>query len=296
MNKWEGIEAFVQVVDQGSFSRAAETLGVSKSHVSRQVSTLETRLDAQLLIRTTRKLTLTEVGSAFYQRCTGLLDGLREAEQAVMELQEKPRGNLRLTTVGGFGEDFVVPAALKFMERYPEVRVHVEFTNRLVDLISEGYDLAIRSGILQDSSLIARRIANRNLMICGSPAYFERYGRPTDINALVNHNCLLGTQPTWRFRQGGRNFDLKVDGNWRSNSGRALLRAACDGIGLTQLPHFYVSHAVAAGELESVLDNFRPEDAAFWAVYPHNRHLSAKVRLFINFLVAWLENDTPTAP
>jgi len=288
MNKWEGIETLVQIVDSGSFSRAAEVMGVSKSHVSRQLSRLETRLDAQLLVRTTRKLTLTEVGNAFYQRCTGLMDGLREAEQAVIELQEKPRGNLRVSTVGGFGEDFVVPAAIKFMSLYPELRVHIEFTNRVVDLISEGYDLAIRSGIMKDSSLIARRIANRNLCICGSPEYFERYGTPSSIDALVNHNCLIGTQPTWRFRQGGRNFDLRMDGTWRSNNGRALLAAAKEGVGLTQLPHFYLNDDLRKGLLLPVLEDYRPEDAAFWAVYPHNRHLSAKVRLFINYLVDWL--------
>lgn len=284
MNRWENIEAFVRVVECGSFSRAAELMAVSKSHISRQISGLENRLDAQLLNRTTRKVTLTEVGKAFYLRCNDILNTLEDAEQAVIDLQEKPRGRLRITVAGAFGEDFITPAAVDFMQRHPGLSIELEFTNRLVDLISEGYDLAIRAGTLKDSSLIARRIANRELLICGAPEYFERQGRPESIADLINHNCLLGTLPTWRFREGSRNFDLKVEGNWRSNNGRALLHAARAGLGLTQLPTFYIRQDLDNGLLETVLDEFRPIDTAIYAVYPHNRHLSAKVRLFVNYL------------
>ena len=284
MNRWDSIEAFVHVVDCQSFSKAADAMGVSKSHISRQISSLENRLDAQLLIRTTRKITVTEVGKAFYLRCNDILTTLEDAEQAVVDLQEKPRGRLRITVAGAFGEDFITPAAVDFMQQHHGLNIELDFTNRLVDLISEGYDLAIRAGILKDSSLIARRIANREMVICGSPEYFKRHGKPESIASLVNHNCLIGSLHTWRFREGSRNFDLRIEGNWRSNNGRALLYAARAGLGLTQLPTFYVKQDIEKGVLQTVLDEFRPVDTAIYAVYPHNRHLSAKVRLFVNYL------------
>lgn len=284
MNRWDSIEAFVHVVEKGSFSGAADAMGVSKSHVSRHIRHLENRLDAQLLVRTTRKISLTEVGQAFYLRCSDILNTLEDAENAVIDLQEKPRGRLRITVAGAFGEEFVAPAALRFMEQHQGLTIEMDFTNRLVDLIAEGYDLAIRSGPLKDSSLIARRICSRKLLICGSPDYFERYGHPTTINALVNHNCLAGTLPTWRFRDRDRHLDIRVEGNWRSNNGRALVHAARLGIGLIQIPSFYVDDDITTGTLKTTLDNFQPTDTGIWAVYPHNRHLSAKVRLFVNYL------------
>lgn len=283
-HRWESIEAFERVVRFESFSRAAEDLGVSRSHVSRQITQLENRLDAQLLLRTTRKVSPTEVGQAFYIRCQEILNTLEDAEQAVIDLQERPRGILRVTVAGAFGEDFIAPAALDFMADHPGLSVELDFSNRLIDLISDGYDLAIRAGTLQDSSLIARRIASRKLVTCASPTYIARNGVPPTVHALTNHNCLLGTLDTWRFREGGKNFDLRVQGNWRSNNGRALLQAARQGLGLVQLPSFYVDEDLAAGELVAVLEDFNPTDTGVWAVYPHNRHLSAKVRLFVNFL------------
>jgi len=284
MSRWESIEAFVSVVHCKSFSKAAEDMGVSKSHISRQISQLENRLDAQLLIRTTRKITLTEVGRAFYLRCNDILTTLNDAEQAVVDLQEKPQGRLRLTAAGGFGEDYVAPAAIAFMKLYPELSVEIDFNNRVVDLISEGYDLPIRAGSLKDSSLIARRIASREMCICASPEYLELKGTPESIAHLDHHNCLVGTLHTWRFRDNKRDFDQRIDGNWRSNNGRALLHAAIGGLGIVQLPRFYVNEALQQNLLVEVLEDFKPDDTAFWAVYPHNRHLSGKVRLFVNFL------------
>lgn len=283
-HRWESIEAFERVVRFNSFSRAAEDLGVSRSHISRQISALENRLDAQLLLRTTRKVSPTEVGQAFYLQCQEILHNLDEAEQAVQDLQARPRGILRVTVAGAFGEDFIAPAAIAFMQNHPDLSVELNFSNRLIDLISEGYDVAIRAGTLKDSSLIARRISTRKLLTCASPGYLERNGTPGNIHALTNHNCLLGTLESWRFRENERNFDLRVSGNWRSNNGRSLLRAAIAGLGVVQLPAFYVDQALSSGELVTLLDDFKPTDTGVWAVYPHNRHLSAKVRLFVNFL------------
>ncbi|MBL4827401.1 MAG: LysR family transcriptional regulator [Spongiibacteraceae bacterium] len=286
MSRWEGVEVFAQVVASGTFSKAAEVLGVSKSHVSRQVSQLEERLAAQLLNRTTRKVTTTEMGQAFYLRCKDILAGLEEAEKAVLDLQEAPQGILRMTVAGAFGERYVAPAAADFMLLHPRLRIDLTFTNRTVDLIADGYDLAIRAGALKDSSMIARRIAARKLTICASPGYVARYGQPESIVALKKHNCLLGTNPTWRFReQNNHHSDIKLEGNWRSNNGYALLQAARKGLGLVQLPEFYVIDDIEKGNLVRLLEQTRPTDTAVWAVYPSNRHLSAKVRLFVEFLV-----------
>jgi DNA-binding transcriptional LysR family regulator len=283
-HRWDHIDAFVSIVQHGSFTGAADAMGVSRSHVSRQISELENRLDAQLLLRTTRKVSLTEVGQAFHLRCRDIIDTLEDAEQAVMDLQERPRGRLRISVAGAFGEDFIAPAAIKFMQRHPGLAVEMDFSNRLIDLISEGYDLAIRAGTLQDSSLIARRICSRRLLTCGSPGYLQQQGTPGSIHALGNHNCLMGTLHTWRFREDGKNFDLPIAGNWRSNNGRALLHAALSDVGLVQLPSFYLEEAIKEGRLVPILQKFDPTDTGVWAVYPHNRHLSAKVRLFVNFL------------
>ncbi len=283
-HRWESIEAFERVVRLGSFTRAADDLGVSRSHVSRQINALENRLDAQLLLRTTRKVSTTDVGQAGYMQCRQVLDNLDEAERAVLDLQANPRGILRVTVAGAFGEDFIAPAALDFMAEYRDLIVELNFSNRLIDLISEGYDVAIRAGTLKDSSLIARRISTRKLLTCASPEYLLRNGTPSSIHSLTNHNCLLGTLDSWRFRENGRNQDLRVSGNWRSNNGRSLLRAARAGLGLVQLPSFYLDQDIIDGALLPVLEDYNPTDTGVWAVYPHNRHLSAKVRLFVNFL------------
>lgn len=284
MHNFEAIEAFVCVVDHQSFARAADALCVSRSHVSKLIAALESRLGAQLLVRTTRKLSVTEVGQAFYLRCQDVLNTLREAEDAVQDLQDTPRGRLRITAAGAFGEDFIAPAAAEFMSRHPEISIELDFSNRLVDLIAEGYDLAIRAGTLQDSSLIARRIGSRRLVTCAAHSYLDRYGIPTEVHELVNHNCLVGTLSTWRFRDAAKNFDLAVSGNWRSNNGRALTHAASLGLGLVQLPDFYVRNGLNKGALVPVLTEYVATDAAVWAVYPHNRHLSAKVRMFVSYL------------
>jgi DNA-binding transcriptional LysR family regulator len=287
MAKWEESEIFVAVVKYGGFSSAAEKLGVSKSHVSRQISQLENRLGAQLLQRTTRKVTTTEVGQAYYLRAKELVEGLEDAEKAVMDLQATPRGNLKMTVAGGFGEDFVAPAAAEFMAHNPELNIEIDFTNRTVDLIAEGYDLAIRAGVLRDSTLIARRIVSRPMCICASPEYLARKGEPVSVEGLSRHDCLLGTLSTWRFRSSAGHSEQRLEGRWRSNNGRALLSAARQGLGLVQLPEFYVRKDLAEGTLVEVLKDVQPTDTGVWAVYPSNRHLSAKVRLFVEFLVTY---------
>lgn len=289
-NRLSGLEVFACVAETEGFTAAANKLGVSKAHVSRQVQQLEQRLDAQLFIRTTRRVSLTEVGQAFYLRCRDILSNLDEAEQAVQDLQDQPQGRLRLTVAGAFAEQYIAPAAVDYMQHYPRMVVELDFSNRVVDMIAEGYDLAIRAGALQDSSLVATRLVDRNQYIVASRDYLDRHGVPITPAELHGHNCLVGSVNTWRFHQDNHHMDLRVEGNWKSNNGHALLQAALRGLGLAELPHFYVRDDLAAGRLTTVLTDFRPTDTAMWAVYPQNRYLSAKVRLFLNFLKQRLQD------
>jgi DNA-binding transcriptional LysR family regulator len=284
MRKWEGIEEFVAVTETNSFTAAAKRLAVSTAHVSRQINALEERLGAKLFYRTTRKVTATEVGATYYQHCRQLLDSLEEAEQAVTSLQSTPRGNLRLTCSVAYGDLFIAPIVNEFVSLYPELSVQMLSTNQVVDLVQEGIDLAIRFGKLEDSSLVARKLAPRTLYICGSPEYFSRHGQPHTLPELSSQNCLLGTLDYWSFSENGKTHTIKVEGNWRCNSGPALLDAALRGLGLVQLPDYYVAEHLQSGALISVLDNYREPDSSVWAVYPPNRHLSPKVRLLVDFL------------
>ncbi len=284
MARWAGIEEFVAVAETQSFTAAAKRLSVSTAHVSRQINALEERLGAKLFYRTTRKVTMTEVGGTYYQHCRQLLQSLEEAEQAVTSLQSEPRGTLRLTCSVAYGDLFVAPLVNEFISKYPELSVQMLFTNQTLDLVEEGLDLAIRFGRLKDSTLVARKLAPRTLYTCGSPQYFERFGNPKNLQDLAKHNCLLGTLDYWTFCEKGQSKTLKVAGNWSCNSGPALLDAALRGIGLVQLPDYYVVDHLQSGALRSVLDDYRQPDSAVWAVYPHNRHLSPKVRLLVDLL------------
>lgn len=289
-HRWEGIDTFVAVVETSSFSKAALQLEVSKAHVSRQISRLEERLGTRLLNRTTRQVVLTRSGQGFYQRCRDLMAGLEDAEQAVMDMQESPRGLIKFTAAGLFGEKYVTDAAIAFMRQYPEVQMELDFSSRVIDLIHEGYDLAIRAGVLRDSSLVARRIATRRLVTAASPGYFATRACPQTLGDLKKHNCLVGSLPTWHYRDtNGQHIDLRVYGNWHSNNGHALLNAALQDVGIVQLPEFYVQPYLSSGELVETLSAFEPTDNGIWVVYPANRHLSTKVRLFIDFLVEWFQ-------
>jgi DNA-binding transcriptional LysR family regulator len=293
MSRWTGIDEFVQVVETGGFTAAARALGVSKAHISKQVRQLEDRLGTRLLHRTTRRQALTEAGEQFYQRCTQLIGELDELSAALGEAQEIPSGRLRISVAGAFAERYLAPACAEFMSRYPRVQIELMFDNRIVDLIEEGFDLAIRYGELKQSDLVARRIAPRRLHVCASPVYLERYGVPTRPDQLRSHNCLVGSSDYWIFRSDDGAQRLRISGNWSSNNGIALLAAARAGLGLAQLPDFYVEDDLQAGRLRTVLQDWELGDVGVWAVYPHRRHLSAKVRLLIDHLAAAFQPKPP---
>ncbi len=286
MQSWEGLIEFVTVAETGSFTAAARRLESSVANVSRQVSALENRLGIRLFYRTTRKVTITEAGQTYYQHCRPLLDGLDEAERAVSSLQSNPRGKLRLTAPVAWGEEYVVPRINDFVLAHPEIEVEVLLTNQQVDLVEKGFDLAIRLGRLEDSTLIARRLATRTQYVCASPDYLLRYGTPHTLSELHNHNCLLGTLDYWRFEEEGRERNVRVKGRLRCNSGRALLDAAEKGLGLVQLPDYYVRPGIRSGALVAVLERYRPGKEGVWALYPQNRYPSSKVKLLIDYLSA----------
>lgn len=288
VNGWEGLDEFVAVAECGQFTAAAERLGVSSSHVSRQIARLEERLQTRLLYRSTRKVALTEAGQTFLHHCQRLQDGREEALRAVTDLTREPKGLLRMTCAVAYGERFIAPLVTRFMEDYPQLRVDIELTNNTLDLVHEGMDLAIRLGRLQESRLVAARLAPRKMYLCASPAYLERYGRPHSVSELARHNCLVGSSDSWLLQQNGREFSQRVQGNWRCNSGQAVLDAALRGAGLCQLPDYYVLEHLKRGALVSLLDAHQPPNTAVWALYPQQRHLSPKVRKLVDYLKAGL--------
>ncbi len=285
MQRWERIEAFVEVVRLGNFSAAARQLQVSSSHISRLVSQLEQQLGTQLLYRTTRQIRLTDSGALYYESCRQLFEGFKDAELALDHHQTNPTGTLKITAATTFGDRFIAPLVNEFHTLYPQLKINMHLSNRQLELIEEGYDVAIRMGVLKESTLVARRLCSRREYVVGSPAYFSRHPHPTKLADLEQHNCLIGSRDHWLFLDKGARKDLVVTGNWHANSGPALVDAALRGIGLAQLPDYYVKEHLASGELVSVLDDYQFTDTGVWVLYPQQRYLAAKVRLFIDFLV-----------
>jgi DNA-binding transcriptional LysR family regulator len=288
MPNWEGVQEFVAVAETGSFTRAAQRLGLSIAQVSRQVSTLEQRLSSELLHRTTRKVSVTEAGRLYYQHCRPLLDGLDEAERALTSLQGQATGLIRMTAPITYSEQHITPLLSEFLLQHPAVRIDLQLTNQKLDLIEGGFDLAIRLGRLEDSTMIARRLSSRTLYLCASPAYLRQHGEPRTLADLQQHNCLLGTMDSWRFREDSKDRNVRVSGSLRANSGYAIMDAALKGIGLVQLPDYYVEQWLKSGDLVTLLEEFQPEDEGIWALYPHSRHLLPKIRLLVDFLYAKL--------
>lgn len=281
---WEGVTEFVAVTETGSFTAASKRLEVSVAQVSRQISALESRLATKLFYRTTRKVTVTEAGQVYYQHCRQVLDGLEEAERTLTNMQRTPRGKLKITAPTTYGENRIAPLLNDFICLHQEIELDCHFTNQRVDLVDNGYDLAIRLGKLEDSTLMAKRLASRRQYACASPAYLAANGEPHLLSELEQHNCLRGTLEYWRFQEGGQERNVKVSGNIHFNSGQSLTDAALKGLGITQLPDFYVKEHLAAGTLVEVLTHYQPADEGIWALYPQNRHLSPKVRMLVDFL------------
>jgi len=278
---------FSRVVEAGSFSEAARRLGSSKSAVSRCVARLEQRLDAQLLQRTTRRLALTEAGRLFHARCSSILREIEDAERAVSGAQGAPRGVLRVNAPVSFGQRELAPIVPAFMSRHPELSLDLVLDDRRVDALEGAFDVSVRlAPRLPDSSAIARRIASLRLVVCAAPSYLERRGAPRSPTELASHECLIySNHERWLF--GGRSRaeeSMRVSGRLRANNGEALRGALLAGLGLAQIPSFIVAADVQCGALTVVLERFEPRSPAIWALYSQTRHVSTKVRAFIDFL------------
>ena len=235
-----------------------------------------------------RKVSLTEEGRVFYHHCRSVLDGLDEAERAITNLQSRPQGKVKLTAPVTYGEQQVLPLVNDFVTQYPDVEVTAYLSNQQIDLVEEGYDLAIRLGKLSDSSMMAKKLGTRTNYVCASPAYLAKYGVPHSLSELDKHRCLLGTLDYWRFKEAEGEKNIRVSGALRYNSGFGLVDAALKGLGIVQLPDYYVKQQLQSGELITLLDNFRVPDEGIWAVYPQNRHLSPKIRLLVDYLTELL--------
>jgi len=293
MDRFEDMQTFVRVAESGSMTRAAERLGVAKSAVSRRLAELEAHLGAQLLQRTTRRLTLTETGRSFYERCQRILADLEEAEQAVAQAQGTLRGTLRVAVPHSFGLLHLGPAISAFTETHPEIRFDLDFNDRQVDLVADGFDVAIRIAQLADSTLIARRLATVRHVVCASPDYLAAHGTPRspeELAAGAGHRCLgysnVADPAAWSYRDpGGNARTVKVELAMRANSGDFLSRAAAAGRGIILEPIFIAYRAVERGELVPILTHVAWPVLDAHAVYPHTRHLSRRVRAFVDFLV-----------
>ena len=280
---------FVKVVEQGSFARAAERLHMSTSAVSRHVAELEAHLDTRLLNRTTRRISLTESGQAYFERALHLLADLEETEAAVSSSTVTPRGTIRLTCSTSFGVPHLAPAIGAFQARYPDVRFDISASSRFVDLVEEGLDLAIRIGDLGNPNLIARKIGSMRLITCASPEYLKRKGTPKHPDDLAKHNCFTyeyaPEKNQWRFQDRQKNeIKVRIDGSVHANNGEMLAAIAVAGAGIALEPDFIVEPLLESGALVEILKSFRPVPYNIYAVYPSRRHLSAKVRTFVDFL------------
>lgn len=288
MDKLTSMRAFLQVARLGSFSAAADEMGLSKAMISKHVGNLENQLDVQLINRTTRHLSLTEVGVAYRDRIREILYEIEETELAVSSLSSEPRGTLRLMAPTSFGSFHVTRAVADYQRIYRNVRVDLQLAERTPDIIEEGLDMAIRIGELEDSSLVAVKLAEVRPVVCASPGYLEEHGIPAQPVDLQRHNCLIYTSrpPTdeWRFRTGDGITAIGVSGSVRSNVGDSLRVAALQGCGIVQLPAYMVGLDINAGRLQAVLEDYPGPLRPIYAVYLHRRHLSAKVRTFVDFL------------
>jgi len=290
MDRFDAMLAFTRVVELGSFTKAALSLNLPKTTVSAQVLALESRLRVRLLNRTTRHVSVTTDGAAYYERAVRLLHELEEAEASLSLATVRPKGRLRVDVPGSIGRRIIIPSLCGFFERYPEIELELGCNDRPVDLLEEGVDCVLRGGELQDSSLVARRVGSLRFLTCASPAYIERYGMPAtpaDIERHLGvHYFSSKTGKIFEFDFSKDGVETKVAGVRRLvlNDGDSCLTAALAGAGIVQLPTFMVQEYIASGELVIVLGTYLSENLPLYALYPQNRHLSSKVRVFIDWV------------
>lgn len=306
MDRLTSMFIFVASVDTGSLSAAARQAGLSQAMVSKHIRSMEEELGVRLMNLTTRKLTLTEAGAAYYRRCVQILGDVEDAGAEAMQLQTVPKGLLRLAAPLAFGEMHLAAAIAAFLDRYPDIMLEVEFSDRFADLANEGFDLAVRIGRLPDSSLVARSMGVSRMLTCASPAYLEAHGTPAHPAELSRHRCLCLSTSTspgeWWYRENGRDLRINVKGPLRANSMALANQAAVQGLGIVFGPAFALRPLIADGSLSPVLDSFEGHSLDIHVVYLGSRRLSTKIRLLIDFLIdrfqggrAWNDYSVPFA-
>lgn len=289
MDRLTEMEAFATVVDQGGFTDAARKMGISKSAVSKHVSALEARLGARLLNRTTRRVSPTEIGLVYYDRACRVLNDAGEADALVTSMQSAPTGQLRISVATDFGVGHLSPVIGEFLQEFPEITVNMILNNRYVELISEGFDLAIRVGELEDSTLRARKLAETSQRMIASPSYFQKYGRPQRIDDLNEHKLLHYSSQSgggvWRLTApSGEKRQVRTSGWLTVNDGQSLLNACISGLGIAYLPSFLYAEALEKGLVEEAMPDLPKQTQGIYAVYPPGRFTQPKVRAFIDFL------------
>jgi DNA-binding transcriptional LysR family regulator len=289
---FDTLKTFIAVVELGSFSRAAERLETTAGAVSRRIAALERRLGLRLINRTTRRLGLTEAGELYVDDVGKILRALAEAEDRVTHLSESPRGNLKVAAPLSFGVRTLAPLLPGFSARYPGLRVSIDLDDRIVDLLANGADLALRIGSLADSSLVARRLCDYRRLICAAPEYLARRGEPSRPAELAGHDCLhysnIALKEEWTFAGGGSAETVEVAGPLCANNGDLLRAAAVAGLGICALPEFIAAEDLAAGRLRPILAAFESPPLTLWALWPSRRYVPAKVRVFVDYLAETL--------
>ena len=298
MDRLTEMEAFATVVDQGGFTDAAKKMGISKSAVSKHVSSLETRLGARLLNRTTRRVSPTEIGLAYYDRARRVLNDAGEADALVTAMQSAPSGMLRVSVATDFGVNHLSPILGDFLHAFPDITVNMVLNNRYVELISEGFDMAIRVGELEDSSLRARKLTETTKRMIASPDYFKKFGRPERIDDLNDHKLLHYSNQAagnvWKITApSGEVRQVRTAGSLTVNDGQSLLNAAIGGLGIAYLPSFLYAEPMRQGLLVDAIPDLPEETQGIYAIYPPGRYTQPKVRAFIDFLVDQFRDKGP---
>jgi DNA-binding transcriptional LysR family regulator len=288
------MNVFVRVAKSGSFAGGARDLGISRAMATKHIMQLESNLGTRLFNRTTRSLSLTEVGASYLERCQQVLADVDEMESAVTHLQTEPRGLLKISAPPVIGATHIARALSEFLKLHPDLTVDMVLQGSPGDLIDEGIDVAIHLGALEDTSMVARKLASSPQVVCGSPEYFEKFGIPEKPEDLVNHSCLFNwaipPRNKWQFKGENGYIVMNVSGRIQANAAHPIRIAALNGLGLVMLPTYILGSDIEKGKLKVVLENYALPPLDIHAVYPHRKYLSAKVRSFMDFLQAWLEH------
>ena len=285
-----GISSFIKVAELNSFSKAAVELGISKSYVSKAIQKLENDLGIALFTRSTRNVQLTEVGRIFLEKAKISINDLQNAKKEILNFSESPRGILRITSAGHFGEEIIAPVAIQLVKKYPDLKIELDFSIQILDLIDKKFDISIRFGPLKDSSLFAQKIATRREYVCVSKKYLEANSLPRHPKELVNHNC-ISSSTFWDFKISGKKVKFNINGNFKSNNPKAIARSAVEGLGIVKLPGAYVSEEIQKGKLIPILENYIDNKSNIWVVTPIKFEKSINTKFFIKELKSFLSEN-----